>query len=111
MVFDTCKRPDKIKQSNVKGGSIMSVDKFIDEANEILRNPASRVFVESCVLSREGEGDYLKYNLDTKEGRKAWKDAAPKGVERFVIEDGEPWARQYGEHLFELALAELAPEW
>ena len=39
------------------------------------------------------------------------KDAAPKGVERFVIEDGEPWARMYGEHLFELALTELAPEW
>ena len=52
----------------------------------------------------------LMYNLDTKDGRKAWKDAAPKGVERFVIEDGEPWARQYVEHLFELALAELATE-
>lgn len=39
------------------------------------------------------------------------KDAAPKGVERFVIEDGEPWARQYGEYLLELALTELAPEW
>lgn len=50
----------------------------------------------------------LMYNLDTKDGRKAWKDAAPKGVERFVIEDGEPWARQYGERLYELALTELA---
>lgn len=86
----------------------MSVDKFMDEAKEITSKPASMVFAESCVLSREG--DYLKYNLDTKEGRKAWKDAAPKGVERFVIEDGEPWARRYGEHLYELALAELAPE-
>lgn len=89
----------------------MSVDKFMDEAQEITSNPASIMFAESCVLSREGEGDYLKYNLGTKEGRKAWKDAAPKGVERFVIEDGEPWARRYGEHLFELALTELAPEW
>lgn len=84
----------------------MSVDKFMDEAKEITSKPASMVFAVGSTLSREG--DYLKYNLGTKEGRKAWKDAAPKGVERFVIEDGEPWARQYGEHLYELALTELA---
>lgn len=102
---------NRAKQRNIKGGSIMSVDKFMDEAQEITSKPASMVFAISSALPREGEGDYLKYNLDTKEGRKAWKDAAPKGVERFVIEDGEPWARQYGEHLIELALTELAPEW
>lgn len=89
----------------------MSVDKFMDEAKEITSKPASMVFAISSTLSREGDSDYLKYNLDTKEGRRAWKDAAPKGVERFVIEDGEPWARRYGEHLYELALTELAPEW
>lgn len=90
----------------------MSVDKFMDEAKEITSKPASMVFAISGTLSREGDSDYLKYNLDTKEGRKSWKDAAPKGVERFVIEDGEPWARLYGEHLYELALTELAPpEW
>lgn len=89
----------------------MSVDKFMDEAQEITSKPASMVFAVGSTLSREGDSDYLKYNLDTKEGRKAWKDVAPKGVERFVIEDGEPWARRYGEHLYELALTELAPDW
>ena len=85
----------------------MSVDKFMDEAKEITSKPASMVFAISSTLSREGDSDCLKYNLDTKEGRKAWKNAAPKGVERFVIEDGEPWARQYGEYLLELALTEM----
>lgn len=89
----------------------MSVDKFMDEAKEITSKPASMVFAISSTLSRGGDSDCLKYNLDTKEGREAWKDAAPKGVERFVIEDGEPWARRYGEHLFELALTELATDW
>lgn len=56
---------------------------------------ASIVFSEPA---RDGEGarmrlerDARAYNLDTPEGRRAWKGAAPEGVTRTIAEDGEAW--------------------
>ena len=36
-------------------------------------------------------GDSGVYDTSTPEGRRAWRDNAPEGVTRIVMEDGEPW--------------------
>ncbi len=36
-------------------------------------------------------GDSGVYDTSTPEGRRAWRDNAPEGVTRIVMEDGGPW--------------------
>lgn len=50
------------------------------------------------------------YDLSTPQGRRAWKESAPKGVSRTVLEDGDAWIQRVldtvGEYVSDWAIAQ-----